>query len=63
MAARSRAHARGDAGTLNLHHDLLARAEGGRVDLGYRRRGERLAVEPGEHDLQGRPEILLDDRP
>ena len=46
---------------LHLHHDRLARAQPGSVDLGDGGGGEGLAVEPLERGLDGPAELGLDD--
>ena len=56
------AHQSGDAGSLDLDHDLLSRVQRCRVDLGDRGRGERRAVEGGEHALERNAEVFFDHR-
>ena len=56
------AHERRDSWPLDLHDDLLAGDEAGRVHLRDRRRGERLGRELGEDLLERPPEVALHDR-
>ena len=58
-----RPHGRGDRGTLHFYHHLLAGTEGGGVDLGDGRGGQRLALEPAEDLLERAAEVRLDHRP
>ena len=53
----------GHLGPLDLDDDVLARPEPGVVDLGDRRRRQRLGVEAGEDRLQGPAEVLLHHPP
>ena len=53
----------GDAGSLHLHDHVLARLQDGSVDLGDRRRRDRLPLELGKSRRERTGQLGLENRP